>query len=76
MKHIGIKEARQNLRSLIQKVEHGEQIVITRQGEAVAQLGPPRKVRKALPSLAEFRREIGKTGTPAAGLLRTERALK
>jgi prevent-host-death family protein len=76
MKHIGIKEARQNLRSLIQQAERGEQIAITRQGKAVAQLGPPRKIRKRLPSLAEFRRGIGTAGTPAAELLRTERAAK
>lgn len=76
MNHVGIKQARQNLRSLISRVEHGEQITITRQGKAVAQLAPPRKVRKALPPLAEFRREMGKAGTPAAELLRAERAAK
>lgn len=76
MKHIGIKEVRQNLRHLIVQVEHGEQITITRQGKAVAQLAPPRKIRKVLPSLAEFRRELGKAGTPAAELLRAERSAK
>lgn len=76
MKSIGIKEARQNLRELIVQVEHGEHITITRQGKAVAQLAPPRKIRKILPPLAEFRRELGKAGTPAAELLRTEREAK
>lgn len=76
MEQIGIKEARQNLRSLIARVEHGEQITITRQGKAVAQLTPPRKTRKVLPPLAEFRRELGKAGTPAAELLRAERSAK
>lgn len=76
MKNIGIKEARQNLRELIEQVEHGEHITITRQGKAVAQLASPRKTRKALPALAEFRRELGKIGTSAAELLRAERAAK
>ena len=76
MNHIGIKQARQNLRSLIARVEHGEQITITRQGKAVAQLAPPHKVRKILPTLAEFRRELGQAGTPAAELLRAERTAK
>lgn len=76
MKQIGIKEVRQNLRSLIAQVEHGEHIIITRQGEAVAQLAPPRKIRKVLPPLAEFRQELGKAGTPAAELLRHERSAK
>lgn len=76
MKHIGIKEVRQNLRHLIVQVEHGEQITITRQGKAVAQLAPARKIRKVLPPLAEFRRELGKAGTPAVELLRAERSVK
>lgn len=76
MKNISIKEARQNLRELITQVEHGEQITITRQGKAVAQLAPPPKIHKVLPPLAEFRQELGKAGTPAAKLLRAERAAK
>jgi len=76
MKQIGIKEARQNLRQLIEQVEHGEHITITRQGKAVAQLSPPRKMRKTLPSLTEFRQALGKSGTPAAELLRQERDAK
>ena len=73
MRHVGIKEARQNLRELIERVEHGEQVVITRQGHAVAQLVPPLKQPKALPSLKEFRNGIGRSGTPAAQLLRDKR---
>ena len=59
MNYISIKEARQNLRSLISRVERGEQITITRQGKAFAQLAPARKTRKVLPALAEFRQELG-----------------
>jgi len=73
MKHIGIKEARQHLRELIEQVEHGESVVITRQGQMVAQLIPPQKPPKTLPSLAEFRNRIGSDGTPATRLLRAER---
>ncbi|HET7921589.1 MAG TPA: type II toxin-antitoxin system prevent-host-death family antitoxin [Gammaproteobacteria bacterium] len=76
MKQIGIKEARQNLRGLIARVELGEHILITRQGKAVAQLGPARKLHRKLPELTEFREGIGRVGTPAAALLRAERAMK
>lgn len=76
MGYVGITKACRDLRSLIARVERGEQITITRQGKAVAQLTPPRKARKVLPPLGEFRRELGKAGTPAAELLRTERSVE
>lgn len=58
---------------LIDRVEAGEEITISRQGRAVARLIPAPKTLKHLPALAEFRRRIGALGTPAAELLRTER---
>jgi len=73
MRHIDIKEVRQNLRELIERVEHGERVVITRQGQAVAQLVPPLRQSKELPSLKKFRKGIARNGTPAAQLLRGER---
>ena len=73
MKHIGIKQARQELRDLIDRAEAGEEVIITRQGKPVAKLVAAPKTRKPLPSLAEFRKDIGRVGTPAAQLLRAER---
>jgi prevent-host-death family protein len=73
MKHIGIKQARQALPDLIDRAEAGEEIIITRQGKPVAKLIAAPQGLKPLPSLADFRREIGRTGTPAAQLLREER---
>jgi prevent-host-death family protein len=73
MKHIGIKQARQQLPDLIDRVEAGEEIIISRQGKAVAQLLAVPKTVKQLPMLSEFRRDIGSLGTPAAKLLRAER---
>jgi prevent-host-death family protein len=73
MKHIGIKQARQQLPDLIDRVEAGEEIIISRQGKAVAQLIAVPKTFKQLPMLSEFRRGIGSLGTPAAKLLRAER---
>jgi prevent-host-death family protein len=73
MKHVGIKQARQQLPDLIDRVEAGEEIIISRQGRAVAQLIPAPKAFKQLPVLSEFRRGIGSPGTPAAQLLRAER---
>lgn len=73
MKHVGIKQARQELPDLIDRAESGEEIVITRQGRAVAKLVPAPKAQKPLPSLAEFRKAISRDGTPAADLVRQER---
>lgn len=73
MKHIGIKQARQNLPDLIDQVEAGEEILITRQGKAVAKLVPAPTTAKQLPSLEEFRRGIGRAGTSSAQILREER---
>ena len=76
MKHVGIKQARQELPDLIDRAEAGEEIIITRQGKPVAKLIAAPKARKPLPSLAEFRKDIGRARTPAAQLLRTERDVR
>jgi prevent-host-death family protein len=73
MKHVGIKQARQELPGLIDRAEAGEEVIITRQGKPVARLIAAPKARKALPSLAQFRNAIGANGTPATQLLRAER---
>ena len=73
MKHVGIKQARQELPDLIDRAEAGEEIIITRQGKPVAKLVAAPKALKPLPSLAEFRRDLGRGGTPAAQLVREER---
>jgi prevent-host-death family protein len=73
VKHVGIKQAREALPELVHRAEAGEEIVITRQGRAVARLvGTPRAL-KALPTLREFRRTLGRDGTPAVQLVREER---
>jgi len=47
-------------------------IVITRQGKAVAQLVPAPKTLKPLPPLAEFRQGLGQFRTSSAQLVREE----
>jgi prevent-host-death family protein len=73
VKHIGIKQARQELPDLIDRAEAGEEIIITRQGKPVAKLVAAPKTLKQLPSLAEFRRGLGRSATPSAQLVREER---
>lgn len=73
MKQVGIKQARQELPDLIDRAEAGEEIIITRQGKAVARIVAAPMPAKALPSLAEFRRRLDRPGTPAVQLIRAER---
>lgn len=47
MIEVGAYEAKTNLSALLDRVEHGEEIVITRHGQPVARLVPARQVDKA-----------------------------
>jgi prevent-host-death family protein len=73
MKQVGIRQARQELPDLIDRAHAGEEIVITRQGKAVAKLIPAPKTPKTLPALGAFRLRMGPVGTPAVQLVREER---
>lgn len=73
MKHIDIKQAHKQLPDLVDQVQAGEEIMITRKGKTVARLVQGPKAPKQLPSLEVFRRGIGRTGSPAVQLLREER---
>ena len=73
MKYVGIRQARVRFPELVHRAEAGEEIVITRQGRAVARLVGAPRAPKALPTLQEFRRTLGGDGTPAAQLVREER---
>jgi prevent-host-death family protein len=57
MLEVNVKEARRTLSSLLDKVEAGEEIILTRRGNKVACLVPPKR-KKHLPSLHAFRRSL------------------
>ena len=59
---INVKEARRQLSNLLDLVENGEEIVITRRGKKVATLSPTSPGNHRLPSLAEFRSSIRISG--------------
>jgi prevent-host-death family protein len=63
---INVKEARNNMSSLLDKVEKGSEIVISRRGKKVARIVPI-KAKKSLPSLKEFRASIRAKGGPLSG---------
>lgn len=57
MNTVSVAEAKAHLSELLNQVEAGEEIVITRRGQPIARLAPERKSLNPLPlpSLAEFR---------------------
>lgn len=73
MKHIDIRQARDRFSELVHRAEAGEEIVLTRQGKAVARLIHAPRAPKVLPTLREFRRLLGQEGTPAVDFIREDR---
>ena len=63
MLEVSVKEVRSYLSILLDRVEWGEEIIITRRGKKVALLVSPER-NKTLPSLREFRVSISPPGKP------------
>jgi prevent-host-death family protein len=61
---VTIREARNNLRALIERAAAGEQIVILRRGREVARLVPPQHQPRRFPDLTAFRASIVLKGEP------------
>ncbi len=58
---VTVTELTRNFAGMIRRVEHGEEIIITRRGKAVVKLSAVVQVaRPRLPDLADFRASMGK----------------
>ena len=68
MATVGIFEAEAHLSSLLDRVEQGEEVVITRHGEPVARLVPARTVDKAKVDEAIAQLKILRQGASLGGL--------
>jgi len=64
MLEISTKEARSNLSSILDKVEKGEEIVITRRGKRIARITSVDEKPVPLKSLKKFRAKINIEGKP------------
>lgn len=73
MAKVNVREARERLPELLDRVEHGEEIVVIRRGKSVARLVPVEPASSKLPSLAAFRKSIGASGASSVELIRRER---
>lgn len=72
---VSLVQAKAHLSELLDKVEAGEEVTITRHGRAVASIHPvlPPKIRLRLDELAAFRARMPKLRAPVAELLREAR---
>ena len=72
---VSVVQAKAHLSELLDKVEAGEEVTITRHGREVACLYPVSRAKQKLrlDRLARFRARIPKLRGPSAGLLREAR---
>lgn len=72
---VNLAQAKAHLSELLDKVEAGEEVLITRRGRAVAHISPvPRpKTPLRFKDLAEFRAAMPRLRRPSAELLREAR---
>ncbi len=72
---VSLAQAKARLSELLDKVEAGQEVVITRRGKAVAHLSAAAGPRKPLPlrELAGFRTTMPRLRRPAVELLREVR---
>lgn len=73
MDKISVKEARGNLSTILDRVEQGEEIIITRRGKQVARMTKVDDVSAPLTSLEKLRSQIGITGEPLSQTVVTQR---
>ena len=67
---VNIAQAKARLSALLDKVEAGEDVVITRHGRPVAHLSSVSRPKQAVRPLAEFRAKMPSWRKPSATLLR------
>ncbi len=75
METISVAATKAHLSKLLDRIEKGEEIVVTRRGKPVARLSPVNPRKKPFPALTEFRDQIPPlktTGSKALQLIREE----
>jgi prevent-host-death family protein len=73
MSTVTLAEAKTHLSHLLDQVEAGQEVVITRRGRAIARITPVEKPKQPVKSLAEFRSRMPRWRKSSAELLRDMR---
>ncbi len=72
MLEINVKEARSRMKALLDRVEKGQEIILTRRGRRVAKLVSPEPEHR-LPSLKDFRNTLKPSGKPLSLIVKEAR---
>jgi|OpeIllAssembly_1097287.scaffolds.fasta_scaffold26665_4 prevent-host-death family protein len=70
MSTVNVAEAKTHLSELLDRVEAGEEVVITRRGKAIARLSSVVLAREPLVSLADLRSSLPKVAKRSADVVR------
>ena len=73
MLEVTAAEAKAKLSSLLDAVENGQSVVITRRGKAIAELVPRRAVRDLLPQLQALRNSLPERSSSAVETIQAVR---
>ncbi len=73
MSTVTLAEAKTHLSHLLDQVEAGEEVVITRRGQPIARNTPVNKPKHPIKSLAEFRKRMPRWRKSSAELLKEMR---
>jgi prevent-host-death family protein len=73
MNTVTLAQAKTHLSHLLDRVEAGEEVVITRRGQPIARITPVEKPKLAIKPLAEFRSRMPRWRKSSAELLREMR---
>jgi prevent-host-death family protein len=73
MSTVTLAEAKTHLSRLLDQVEAGEEVVITRRGKPIARISPVENPKHPIKSLAEFRKRMPGWRKSSAELLREMR---
>jgi prevent-host-death family protein len=81
MARIGAGAAKTRLPELLERVQRGERIVITKHGRPVAQLAPvdsssSKPVRQALADIRQVRKSLARRGVTTSSILRRGESLR
>lgn len=70
---VNLAQAKARLSELVNKVEKGEEVTITRHGKPVANLSPANPPKLPFPDLTEFRAKLPRSRVSSTTLIRRMR---
>ena len=73
MATVSVKQARNQLKTILSRAEGGEEVLIARRGKVIARIVPPAHRTRRLPSLKNLRSRIRLRGRPLSATVLRDR---